>query len=377
MMSMQQHAHYSWRALIVMMAVAGCGGPKAAPKPPVAVTVATAERGTAPFALDANGVVEPLQTVAVQSQVGGVLRSVHFHEGDEVTAGQLLFEIDPIPYEAALRQAEAMLARDEAQHRNAVREAERYAALAQKDYVTRSQADQSAANAEALKAVVDADRASVASARFNVDNASIHAPVAGKTGSLFVRQGNLVRPGTNTPLVVINQIHPIYVRFAVADKDLPNVQRYAAQKELRVTAIPRGDTRPVSGRLRFIDNGVDTTTGTVTLKAQFENRDGTLWPGQFVAVMLELFVEPDVVMVPTTAVVNGQEGSFVFVVDEQGKARVRPVQAPRTVADRTVIAAGLSGGERVVTDGQLRLTEGATVDVKERPTAAAAKGGKP
>ncbi|HNV75982.1 MAG TPA: efflux RND transporter periplasmic adaptor subunit, partial [Gemmatimonadaceae bacterium] len=187
----------------------GCKKPAAPTRPPVAVTVATSARGAAPYVVTANGLVEPQQSVALQSQVGGVLLAVHFREGDEVQQGQLLFTIDRRPYEAALRQAEAVLARDVAQAENAKRDSARFAALVQKDYVTRAQADQSAANATALAAVVDADRAAVANARFNLDNATIRAPIAGKTGSLLVRAGNLVRPGAVPPLVVINQIHPI------------------------------------------------------------------------------------------------------------------------------------------------------------------------
>jgi membrane fusion protein, multidrug efflux system len=357
-----------WLAALAV-ALPACSKPGTPPKPPVSVTIATAEAGEAPYVVRTNGVVEPMQTVDVQSQVQGVLQAVRFREGDEVAAGQVLFEIDPVPYRAALRQAQAGLARDEAQYRNAVRDAERYATLVEKDYVTKAQADQATANAEALKAVLEADRALVESATFNLDNATIRAPVSGKTGSLLVREGNLVRPGTSAPLVVINQIHPILVRFAVPDAELPTVQRYARDSALHVTVTPRGDVRPVSGRLSFVDNGVDTTTGTVLLKARFENRDGHLWPGQFVAVGVRVYVDHGVVMVPSTAVQNGQDGTFVFVVDDQSKAQMQPVQAARTVGDRTIIASGLAAGARVVTDGQARLTPGATVDIKSSAAA--------
>lgn len=346
--------------------LAGCGKPAAPPRPPVPVTVATAERGDAPYVVSANGIVEPIQSVAVQSQVGGVLTAVKFREGDEVKAGQALFEIDPIPYRAALQQAQAVLARDQAQFENAKRDADRYAALAQKDFVTRSQADQALANATALKAVVEADRASLANAQFNLDNATIRAPVSGKTGSLLVRQGNLVRPGASTPLVVINQIHPILVRFAVPERELMLVQEYSRKGNLPAAALPsQGLKLPIQGVLSFVDNGVDTTTGTVTLKARFENQENLLWPGQFVPVALQLYVEPDALLIPAPAVQTGQEGTYVFVIDANGKAQVQPVTVARSVGDRALISKGLEPGARVVTDGQSRLTAGATVEIKD------------
>ena len=346
-------------------AMAACGKPAAPPKPPVPVTVATVTRGAAPYLVQANGMVEPLQTVAVQSQVGGVLTAQRFHEGDEVKAGDVLFEIDPVPYRAAAQQARAVLARDKAQYDAAVRDADRYAALAQRDFVTRSQADQAAANAAALKAVVEADKANVENAQFNLDNATIKAPVAGKTGSVLVRQGNLVRPNATTPLVVINQIHPILVRFTVPQRELALVQKYSREKALSVTAlVGMGAGGGVTGALSFVDNGVDTTTGTVMLKARFANEANQLWPGQFVPVQLEIYRQADAVLVPSPAVQTGQDGLFVFVVDKDGKAQVQNVTAGRAVGDLTVIESGLNGGEQVVVDGQSRLTVGAKVEVK-------------
>ena len=355
-----------------LLAAAGCSKPAPAAKPPAAVLVATAERHAAPYVVVANGVVEPMRSVAVQSQVTGVLTGVHFAEGDEVRAGQPLFTIDPRPYAAALRQARAVLARDEAQAESARREAERFAALVQKDYVTRSQADQAAANAAALRAVLEADRAAVQAAQLDLDNASIRAPVAGRTGGLLVREGNLVRPGTGAPLVVINQIRPTLVRFSVSERDFPMVQRHAAGKPLPVRVTPgRADAAPIEGVLSFVDNGIDTTTGTVTLKARFANDARSLWPGQFVQVSLELFVQPDAVLVPGEAVQTGQEGTFVFVVDDRSKALMRPVVAGRAVGRQVLIEQGLKGGERVVVDGQARIAPGATVEVRAAPAVAA------
>ena len=350
-----------------LLTLAACSKPPAQPKPSVPVTVATAEAGDAPYLVMANGIVETMQSVAVQSQVGGALLSVKFREGDDVTAGQVLFEIDPVPYRAALQQAEAVLARDQAQYANAQRDADRYASLAQRDFVTRSQADQAMANATALKAVVEADRANVASAQFNLDNASIRAPVAGKSGSLLVRQGNLVRPGTSTPMVVINQLHPILVRFAVPERELLLVQEYSRRGPVKARATPgRESSRVIDGTLSFVDNGVDTTTGTVTLKARFQNEENLLWPGQFVPVSLELFVEHNAIMVPTAAVQTGQDGLFVFVVDANKKAQMQPVTVARAVGDRSVISKGLSPGMQVVTDGQSRIAVGATVEIMKK-----------
>lgn len=359
-------------------ALVACKKPSAPARPPVAVTVATSQRGEAPYLVTANGIVEPLESVSLQAQVGGVLLKVHFKEGDEVQRGQVLFTIDPRPYEAALRQAEAVLARDVAQAENARRDAERFAALVAKDYVTRSQADQASANAAALASVVEADRAAVQAAKLDLDNATVRAPIAGKTGSLLVREGNLVRPGAEPPLVVINQLRPILVRFAVPEREFPQVQRYVGRGALPVRALHGvGDSRAVTGALSFVDNGVDTTTGTVTLKARFENGDRALWPGQFVRVELELFREADAVLVPTQSVQTGQDGAFVFTVDAKGEAVMRPVTAGRAIGDRTVIEAGLEGGERVVTDGQGKLAPGSKVDIKGDTVPPAAGGVRP
>jgi multidrug efflux system membrane fusion protein len=291
--------------------------------------------------------------------------SVHFKEGDEVKAGQLLFEIDPRPFKAALDQAIAVQARDEANALAMQRDADRYSALVLKDFVTKSQADQAVGQAAAAKSLVEADKASVDNAKFNLENATITAPITGKTGILLVKQGNLVKPGSVPPLVVINQIHPIDVHFTVPDRELPLVQKYSnGAKKLRVIVTPRGDASAEEGVLNMLDNGVDTTTGTVTLKAQFLNTQGHLWPGQFVAVAVELYVQEGAVLVPTTAVQSGQDGQFVFIISADRTAVVRPVTAGLVVGDQTVIDKGIDAGMVVVTDGQSRLTPNAKVDVK-------------
>ncbi len=346
-----------------VVGVSACSKASTPVKPPVAVTVANAERGEAPMLLVANGIVEPLQTVAVQSQVGGVLTAVHFKEGDAVKQGQVLFEIDPRPFKAAYDQAVANLARDNAQLISFQNDADRYKALVLKDFVTKSQADQATAAAEAQKAVIAADKATIDNAKFNLENATITAPISGKTGSLLVKQGNLVKPGAAPALVVINQIEPILVHFTVPDQQFPDVQKYSAGGDLQVRVLPRGATNPEEGTLNFLDNGVDTTTGAIMIKAKFANNTGRLWPGQFVSVALQLFVDRNAVFVPTTAVQMGQDGHFVYVVGKDLKAVVQPVSVGRSIGDRTVITKGIDVGSRVVTDGQSRLTPNAKVEI--------------
>lgn len=354
------------RHILVLVAVTGgaaCSKQVAPPKPPVSVTVATATVADAPYVVLANGLVEPMQTVAVQSQVGGVLTAVRFKEGDEVKQGDVLLVIDPRPFKAALDQANAAMSRDAAQAANAQRDADRYAALVAKDYVTKSQADQAFANAVAQRSVVESDRAAIDNAKFNLENATVRAPISGKTGALQLRLGNLVKPGANPPLVVINQIHPILVRFTVPDKELPSVLKYAAGSTLKVSATPRGEASTVEGVLSFVDNGVDTTSGTVTLKARFANETGNLWPGQFVSVKLELYSDPSALLIPNVAVQIGQDGPFVFVV-KNGSAEMQSVTPGRLVGEFTTILKGLAPGAMVVTDGQSRLTPGAKVEIK-------------
>lgn len=356
-------------AALFVWLVAACGKPPAEKPQIVPVQVATVSRIVAPLTVGANGVVEPLQTVAVQAQVGGTLQAVQFQEGADVAAGQVLFRIDPRPYEAALRQAQATLARDQAQAQNAQRDAERYQALVAKDYVTKSQADQAQATAAALSATVQADRAAVDNARLNVDYTTIRAPIAGRTGRLLVRRGNLVHPNSE-PLVVINQLRPILVRFPVVQRDFPALQRRSAAGPVVVRVTTADSTRVTeAGSLEFLDNAVDSLTGTVTAKARFANQSDVLWPGEYVGVTVELAVQADAIAVPTQAVQSGQNGSYVFVVGADNVAKVRPITPARTVGNMTVVDKGLVPGERVVTDGQSRLVPGSKVAIKGASTA--------
>src|SRR6266487_5950067 len=261
-------------AALVMSTLVGCSRKGAGGPSKVPVTVAHAEQRAVPFEIPATGTAEPVQTASVQAQVTGVLTHVTFHEGDDVTAGQVLFEIDPRPFQAALDQAKAMLARDQAQAQSAVLDAQRYAELVKQDYVTKSDYDAKRAAAEALQAAVRADSAAVANAQLNLEWARIRAPIAGRTGRLLVREGNLVRSNAADPLVVINQIRPILVRFAVPERALADIQRYRKNRLPVLVSPSKEDTTFTSGLLTFVDNSVDTTTGTVLLKAEFANPDG-------------------------------------------------------------------------------------------------------
>ncbi len=357
---------HSYRIPVALSAIAlaACATPPVQKTPTIPVQVAQASTISAPLTLEENGIVEPMQTVAVQAQVGGTLDAVSFREGDDVQAGQVLFRLDPRPFEAALRQAQATLARDEAQAQNAQRDADRYKALVEKDYVTKSQADQVASAATATSATVQADKATVDNARLNLNYTTIRAPIAGRTGRLLVRQGNLVKPGSD-PLVVINQLHPILVRFPVAQHDFPALQRRNARGPVpvRVVMADSGKVGEV-GALAFLDNAVDSLTGTVTAKSRFENHLNTLWPGEYVRVSVELSVELNAIAVPTRAVQSGQQGSYVFVVGADKTAQVRPVTVGRAVGELTTIDKGLAMGEQIVVDGQSRLTPNIKVDVK-------------
>jgi multidrug efflux system membrane fusion protein len=349
--------------LLGLLLLSACSDQKAPPQPPVPVTVATAERRTIPFELPATGTVEPLQTVAVQAQVSGQLRRIAFKEGDEVKQGQVLFELDARPYRAALDQANALLSRDRAQATNAAQEAKRYEALVEREYVTTQQYEQARTNAMASQATLAGSQAAVDQARLNLQYATIRAPISGRTGSLLIREGNLVRANATEPLVKINQLRPILVRFAVPANNLPLIQEHL-RNDLIVRAEPSGGGDPAEGTLNFVDNAVDTTTGTILLKGQFPNDDGSLWPGGFVNVRLQLYVEKDALVIPAAAVVSGQQGSFVFVVQPDSSAATRPVTVRRTAGDLAIVSGEVQPGDRVVVDGQLRLRQGSKVQIK-------------
>ena len=463
----------SYCALLALVTLgAGCGKTKAPPqKPAVPVAVAAVRRAAVPFTILANGIVQPIQTTQITSQVDGQIMQVTFQEGQEVEQGQVLFLIDKRQYKATYDQAVANLAKDVATLVNDLKEVQRYDQLVAKDYVTQEQADQERATAAAQQATVAADSATIASAKFNLDNATIRAPFAGKTGNLQVRAGTIVHAASATNLVSLNQIRPILVQFAVPATSLPDIQKYNSAGKLPVTVYrtigqaPGGEspttaatatTDPpptdatagsqsvaansstagtpasngppavthagrkgaggrggaqaagaaggsdtglapttdamnpglaggppggavtgtadpaaapigpgIDGTLTFINNAIDTSTGTVLLKATFPNTGSQLWPGEFVATRLRLFVQQNALVVPPQAVITGQQGTYVFVVDQTtSTVKQRTVSVDRTTTNSAVIGSGLTDGETVVTDGQSRLQNGAKIKVR-------------
>lgn len=355
-----------------LVATTACGSHRAGPPPKVPVSVARVERRALPYELDASGTVEPIRSADVRPQVTGTILHVNFDEGDEVKEGQVLFEIDPRPYRAALQQAEGALLRDLATASSAAREAARYKTLAQTNTVTQEDYEAKQATADATAAAVQSDSAAAAMARLNLEYATVRAPIGGHTGRILLREGNLVRAGTDL-LVSIVQLRPILVRFPVPATNLPALRERAGQ-QLKVIALPARDSASsVQGTLSFIDNQVDTTTGTVLLKGRFDNRDRTLWPGEYVTVTLVLGIQNDAVVVPSQAVMQSQQGTYVFVVNNDGTASTQPVTVQRTLDSLSVIA-GVPTGALVVTDGQVRLTPNAKVDVRGGPTTETAGG---
>jgi multidrug efflux system membrane fusion protein len=344
-------------------AVAGCGEEGEGRQPTVPVTVARAEQRSVPYEVGAPGTVEPMRAAAVTAQVSGMVTAVRFREGDEVREGAVLVEIDQRPYRNALEQAEATLARDLIQLENARRQVDRYRSLAQDAGIAAEQFDQLQTTAQALEATIKADSANLDNARLNLEYTAIRAPISGRTGTLLIKEGNVVRAQGSGPLVTVNQTKPILVRFAVPALHLPLIRQYR-DSGLVVRVRANEDTTSLSGTLIFVDNAVDTTTGTIMLKGRFDNANGGLWPGQFVTATLVLYEEKNAVVIPIPAVVEGEAGTYVYVVGEDGKAVTRPVMVGRSVGDDVVITDGLAAGETVVTDGQLRLVPGATVQVR-------------
>lgn len=369
--------------------VAGCAGGNAAAtsgempgggggdtSPPVPVTVAQVVRKSMPVEIAVIGTAEPFSSVAIRSQITGQMTAVSFAEGDDVKAGQVLFTLDKRPLEAGLEQAKANLDRDLAQAANAEAQFKRYQELADKGIASKEQVDTSRASMSALNATVNADRAALENAQVQLQYATITATLSGRTGELQVHEGNLVRANDQTPLVVINQIAPISVAFAIPEARLPELKRYMARGALRVTASPPKDGGPPAvGSMSFVDNQVDQTTGTIKLKGTFPNDDRRLWPGQFLNVLVTLTNDPDAIVVPTAAVQAGQQGPYVYVVKDDRTVDMRAVDVSRTRASETVIASGVRPGETVVTDGHLRLVPGSRISVKSEGRGAAAPAG--
>ncbi|MHB8844485.1 MAG: efflux RND transporter periplasmic adaptor subunit [Nitrospirota bacterium] len=350
--------------LLAVPFVSACSKDKPQPPRVVPVVAEAAGRKNMPLQVKAIGNVEAYNTVAVKAQVNGEISEVFFREGQDVRKGKLLFRIDPRPFEAALKQAEGALARDRAQALNADAESQRYASLASKGFVSKQEYDRVRTNADALNAVVQADEAAVENARLQLEYTAIMSPIDGRTGAITAQKGNVVK-ANDLPLVIINQIAPIYVTFSVPEQDLANIKRFQASGDLHVEAsVAQNGTRPVAGKLTFIDNKVNTQTGTILLKATFPNQDRALWPGQFVEVLLTLTTERNRTVVAAPAVQTGQQGQYLYVVKDDATVEMRPVTVARTVDRWAVIEKGVQPGEVVVTDGQLRLVPGAKVEIK-------------
>jgi multidrug efflux system membrane fusion protein len=355
-------------AVVATMLVNGCSGgaKKGAGGAGAPVLVAPAVETNVPVQINPPpvGHVMPYSTVTIRPQVGGVISQVHFQQGQEVKKGDLLFTIDPRPMQAALDAARAALARDQAQSENARIQFGREQKLFEQKLISQDEFDTSKAGLDALVGTVAADQAAVTNAMLNLDYCQIRAPIDGVTGSLQFYQGNVVKAPDDT-LLTINQIHPIYVAFAVPEQYLPEIKKEMRERTLKAQATFQNmDVPPPEGELTFIDNAVDTTTGTIQLKATFPNEDSTLWPGQFVQVVLTLSDLTNAIVVPTQAVQTGQNGRFVYVVKPDQTAEDRPVIVDLTYQGETVVQSGLRTGETVVTDGQLRLAPGVKINIK-------------
>lgn len=363
-------------AVAISFLLAGCsaGGGRGTPRVPIAV--APVESRSVPYEIEATGTVEPLQSAAVTAQASGLITRVAFREGSEVAEGQVLFQVDPRPYQAALAEAEAVVARSRAQAETAQLDAQRAEALSAQDLISVDELQRKRAAATAAIATVSADSAALLVARLNLSHATVRAPIGGRTGSLALHEGDLVRANDiTTPLVTINRIRPILVRFTVPQADLQEVRKAWRQAPPVQIAPGEQDSVWISGRLSFVDNAVDAASGTLLLKAEAPNRDGALWPGQFVRVRLQLFEQGNATVVPSAAVTSSQQGTYCYVVKADTTVEVRPVTVQRTWRDMAVIAEGLAAGETIVIDGQIRLSPGARAVIRNAPGESPTAGG--
>ncbi|HWI12631.1 MAG TPA: efflux RND transporter periplasmic adaptor subunit [Burkholderiales bacterium] len=315
-----------------------------------------------PIIVDAVGTVESEHSVQVKPQVGGILDSVMFREGDQVKANQVLFQIDPRTYKAQHEQALAALARDRAQLENAKAQQERLEPLLKREFITRQEYDVAVTSAKSLEATVKADEAAVEQTRIQLEFTRIRAPIAGRTGTLAVKPGNLV--STNATLVTINSMDPILVGFSIPERQLDDIRRYESSKDMHIDILPdRNGPAVAQGKLVFIDNTVTPQTGTVLLKTRVANTKEVIWPGQFVNVRIVLTTEPNAIVLPDAAVQPGQDGSFVYLVDENSQVKVQPVSVSRQIGNEIVIAKGVKGGDVVITEIPQSLQPGSRVQI--------------
>ncbi len=332
---------------------------------PIPVRTTAVKRQAMPVVVDAVGTVESEHSVAVRPQVSGVLQAVLFKEGDYVKAGQVLFRIDPRPMQAALAQSQAAVNRDEAQLAQARAQETRLRPLAEKEYITRQEYDVATTQAKSLEATVAANKAVVEQAQLQLSYSQITAPIAGRTGSLGVKSGNLVTGGTGgAPLVVINSTRPILVSLSVPQRNLDEVRKVWGSPELKVQIAPSGSGATIAeGDLVFIDNTVNPTTGTILLKARVKNEREELWPGQFVSARIVLRIERDAMVLPEGAIQPGQEGPFVFVAKD-GRAQMQSIQVDRQIGEQVVITKGLKGDEQIVIEVPPTLAAGSQISLR-------------
>lgn len=340
------------------------------------VTVAEVIQKDIPVQIRAIGKVEPYAKVSIKARVTGELKSVHFKEGQEVKAGDLLFTIDPRPFQVALQEAQARLTKNIALSQKVEKDFQRHESLSKGGYISREQFDQTRANADAMKATLEADKAAVESAKLQLNYCYIRSPITGRTGSLQADVGTMIKANDDKGgMLDIVQILPIYVDFSVPEQHLSEIKRYMSRGPLHLEAsIPDDQGPPEQGELTFLDNEVNRMTGTIRLRGTFANRNKRLWPGQFVKTVLTVTTRPNALVVPYPAIQKGQKGEFVFVIDKDLKAEIRPVVVGTTLNGEAVIEKGLTAGERVVTDGQIRLFQGAKVTLKEGPPRAGKEG---
>jgi len=322
----------------------------------VPVMVAAVTQQTVPIRLAAIGNVEAFLTVAVKARVDGQIVDVNFREGEAVKKGAVLFRIDSRPYDAALRQAQANALRDRAARDQARSQERRYQELLEKNFISKEAYAQIRTNAQTAEASANASQAALENARLNREYCTINSPLDGYVGKVLLQAGNMVRANDVNPLAIINQVKPIYVNFAVPEQNLPEVRKHHAAEPLRGDVLSSDRAAaPISGRLIFIDNAVDPSTGTIRMRAQFDNADAALWPGQFVNVSLQLYEQRDAIVIPPQAIQSGPEGQYVYVIGDDLVADLRRIKVQNADAERAIVASGLAKGARVVTRGQLRL----------------------
>ncbi|MBI3405804.1 MAG: efflux RND transporter periplasmic adaptor subunit [Acidobacteria bacterium] len=368
MLRKNSQAFFTLTLMATGLALAGCskqqtaGAATTAARPPAHVVVAQARTRDVPIQVRAIGNGEPYSTVTLKPQVTGLVLTVHFKEGQDVKRGDLLFTIDPRPFDVALKQAQAQLEKDKSQLSLAEAQDRRYSKLVEEGVASREQYDQVHATLDALRAAMHADDVAIERAALDLSYCKITSPIDGRAGSLSVYPGNLVKANDVPVLVVLHQVSPIYVSFSVPEQNLAEIKKRMAEGALRVQAdVPDGGA-PEIGTLAFVDNAVDTSTGTIRLKATFTNAAHRLWPGQFINTLLTLSDQRGAVVIPSAAIQEGQKGTYVFVIKSDNTAESRPITPGRTIDADTVVEKGLAAGETVVIDGQIRLTNGVKVE---------------